>query len=275
MPVPENLIASIDELEPLPVTVQKLISTVQEENVEFSTLAAIVEQDEALISNVLRSANSSSTAGRNQVTDARTAVVRLGTNRLLELALGGYMRNQKLPPQVYDLNEAELWRHSQATRIAVTKITKLRPDAGIDPLAPTAAIVHDIGKLIMVRYMEAEISDLLKLCEDKQITYVEAEREFFGCDHAEVGAEIGRAWSFPQPLIDVIAHHHDDPVEQPTPILDVVMVGNYISKTIGVGLGAQGMNVHLDEASMERLGLTYEEFCGITAETAIELREAE
>ena len=272
MPVPDNLIASIDELEPLPVTIQNLISAVQKDHVEFQEVADIVERDEALISNVLRAVNSTSNAGREPITNTRTAVIRLGTSFMLEMALSRFLQGQTLAPDIYDLDETDLWRHGMATRQAVCRIIALRPDAGIHPLAPTAAIVHDVGKLIMVRYMKAEIAEILACCEEKGITFVEAEREIFGCDHAEVGAEIGRAWGFPDLLVEVIEQHHSDPVENPSPLLDAVMVANHVSKTIGVGLGAQGMNVNLDPASLERLGLGYEDYCRITAETAVEMQ---
>ena len=63
------------------------------------------------------------------------------------------------------------------------------------------ALVHDIGKLVMVRYMKADVSAILALRNERGISFVEAERALFGCDHAEVGAEMARRWGFPVEIV--------------------------------------------------------------------------
>jgi len=38
---------------------------------------------------------------------------------------------------------------------------------------------------------------------------LEAEKEVLGITHAEIGGKISTYWTFPETLVDAIAHHHD------------------------------------------------------------------
>ena len=51
-------------------------------------------------------------------------------------------------------------------------------------------------------------------------------------------------------------------------MLDGVMVANLIAKSMGVGLGAEGMNFDLDSSTAKRLDVTLTRFCRMCAQTA-------
>jgi HD-like signal output (HDOD) protein len=126
----------------------------------------------------------------------------------------------------------------------------------------------------MVRYMKADVSALRALCTEKQIPFVQAERELLGCDHAEVGAAMARQWGFPQEIISTIEQHHQVIPGGNGLILDAVMLANYAAKSIGVGLGAEGFNLPMDYAgSRERLGMSIEGFERACAQAAIWVAE--
>ena len=110
----------------------------------------IVQFDEALTASLLRSANSSWSASRSEITTVRDAVIRLGASPVLALTLGmngsGAISGDALPK--YGLSEGELWRHSVAASLAAELLTQLaahRPP----PETATAALLHDVGKLVM------------------------------------------------------------------------------------------------------------------------------
>jgi putative nucleotidyltransferase with HDIG domain len=153
------------------------------------------------------------------------------------------------------------------------------PGGTIPPAAQIAALVHDIGKLIMVRYLKADPGAVLCLCEAKKLTWVEAERQLFGCDHAEVGGAMARKWSFPEAITLAIERHHDVPVSHPDPMIDAVMLANLAAKSAGLGLGAAGMKMRVDYCgSRERLSLTmqgFERTCAQMAVWVAELRVSE
>ncbi len=274
MAVPENILDGIRQLRPLPVTVQRLSAALGREDVSPGKIADIIEYDGAVAANILRAANSPVYAGVYQITHIRDAVVRLGTTALLNMVLGEHLKSVMIPAPFYDLTENDLWLHGAAASLAVQAMTRVTPSGTIPQVATIAALIHDIGKLIMVRYLKADVAAVFSLCSEKNLTFVEAERELFGCDHAEVGAAVGRKWGFPDVITRAMELHHRVPVPDPEPILDAVMLANLAAKSAGIGLGHAGFNLKIDySGSMERLSLTIAGFERACAQTAIWVTE--
>jgi putative nucleotidyltransferase with HDIG domain len=276
MSIPEQVLAGINRLEPLPITVQKLLASLGQDSVNFKEIASTAEYDGAVAANILRVANSAAFGGRFHIESLRDAIVRLGTTTLLDIILGDYLRAVKAPAPLYDLTEDDLWLHGATASLAVKAMMQETRSPAIPKVATIAALVHDIGKLIMVRYLKADVSTILSLCEEKNITFVEAEEEIFGCNHAQVGGVIARKWAFPEPITQAIESHHDISSAETAPIVDAVMLANLAAKSVGVGLGAAGLNMRMDySGSRQRLGLTMEGFeraCAQTQFWVIELK---
>lgn len=266
MPLDHAALDAIEALEPLPVTAQRLLGVLGNEDVPLQEIGAILEHDPAVAANVLRIANSSLYGARFPVERVRDAVVRLGAGALLDIVVGGYLRRVGRDAPLYDLGEDDLWLHSAVASLAVQEIARVA-SVPIPPAAGIAALVHDIGKLIMIRYQKAKASAVLAVCAARGVTFIEAERELFGCDHAEVGAAVARRWTFPEAVTDAIARHHEFPLPAGSTVLDAVVTANFVAKTIGIGLGAEGLNLHVDQEALRRLGLDFEAFCRVCART--------
>ena len=274
MSIPEKLLSGVERLDPLPITVQKLIIALNREDLNTSEIIQIVEYDAAVAANILRAANSAAFGGRFQIDRLRDAVVRLGTTTLLNLVLGEHFRKIKTSAPLYDLSEDDIWLHGAAASLAVKAIIRETRPSKVAEAAGIAALVHDIGKLIMVRYLDASVAKILETCDQRKLSWVEAERELFGCDHAEVGGSMARRWGFPDSITDAIERHHQYPAENPSPMLDAVMLANLAAKSIGVGLGAAALNMRIDDAGCrERIGLTIEGFERVCAQTSIWLHD--
>ncbi len=270
MAVPDHILDGIGQLKPLPVTVQRLSALLGREDVAPSRIADIVEYDGAVAANILRAANSPVFGGAFRITRLRDAVVRLGTTALFNIILGEHLKTLMVAAPFYDLTENDLWKHGAAASLAVQAMTRAIPHGTIPEIASVAALIHDIGKLIMVRYLKADITAIVSLCEEKNLTFVEAERELIECDHAEVGAAVGRKWGFPEAITRAMEMHHRVPVPDPEPILDAVMLANLAAKSAGIGLGYAGLNMKIDySGSMERLSLTIAGFERACAQTAL------
>lgn len=273
MAIPQGLLQGIDRLDPLPATAQRLTKALQDEDVGPARIAEYVEYDPAVASTVLRVANSAAYGGWNKVDNIRDAVVRLGAARLLDIVLGDYLRRLKVSAPLYDLAEEDLWLHSAAASLAVKALQRERPRAGIPETASIAALVHDIGKLVMVRFLKADVKQVLAVRDAKNIAFVEAERDLFGCDHAEVGGEMARRWGFPEDITAAIEQHHTVPVPAPSPTVDAVIIANLAAKAIGTGLGAEGMDLRLDEQVHRRLKLDFAGFSRVCIQTVAWLKD--
>jgi putative nucleotidyltransferase with HDIG domain len=275
--IPEALLKNVDKLEPLPVTAQALMKAISDGDASFAKLAGLIELDQAVAANVLRMSRSAAYAGRSPATTVRDALVRMGTSALLDLVLGDYMRRLRVAAPMYALSEDDLWQHGAAAQLAVRAIQQEKPHSNVPQSAVTAALLHDIGKLVMVRSLKVEVSTIVQRCKETGETWVQAERALFDTDHAAVGAAVARKWNFPDDITDAIERHHDAELPESTPVLDAVVTANLVAKTIGVGLGMEGMNLHVDMECPQRLGLDFESFGRVCIQTTIwldEVREA-
>ncbi len=268
MAVPTDLIREIDRLDPLPITVQRLMVMLGEETLSPREIASAVEYDQVLVPTLLRVANSPVVGSRARIGRVADAVMILGVDQVLEIALGAHFRTIAQPVEMYDLTENELWLHGATASVAVREIESVCSTLEVPSWASVAALVHDVGKLVLVRYVDADMNRVLRVILEKEITFVEAERDLFGFDHAEVGGAMAEKWSLPEEVQDAVARHHQVPLEDSNPLLDTVVMANWVAKTVGVGLGAEGLNFEVDPGVAKRLGFRFPEFARVCSRVA-------
>ena len=268
-------IQEIEDLHPMSPSVAQLASALAEEDVGLNEVVRLIELDGALTANVLRLANSAWSGSTEPIHTVQQAAVRVGANRILQLVvaceLSGLMQE---PCEGYELGEWELWRHSIATALAAELLSKMASEQ-VPGLTFTAALIHDIGKLLLTRYLVPEaVAGIRGLMESDGTLYIDAERQVLGTDHAEVGGEVARHWCFPDALVEAIERHHS-PDDDPNPLLDAVHVANLVAKTIGMGLGTEQMQLHASEDAPHRLGLSLRDFAALCVDTLADLGAAE
>lgn len=272
MTCPDEIVRGIAELEPLPVTASALVGLLGGEDVAVGRIAEVIEFDQAIAAAVLR-ASSTAAFGWRTPASVSEAVLRLGTVALLNLVLRSYLARVGKAAPLYDLSEDELWTHGAAAQLAVQSLSEQLPALRLPPMAPTAALLHDVGKLVTSRYLRITAADVARCAAAEGLTFVEAERRLCGTDHAEVGGAIARVWKFPPELEEAIGRHHDTVIGGGTPMLDAVVVANLVAKSVGAGLGAEGLNLSVDSHSAARLGVTYPVFARVCLRTEERLRE--
>jgi putative nucleotidyltransferase with HDIG domain len=271
--LPSTLVRGIEQLEPMPITAQRLVALMQGADVSLARIAELVEFDQAIAASVLRMARSWAHAGSRPPETVRDAVVRLGTVPLLNLVLGEYLTRLRTAAPLYDLSEDDLWAHAAAAQLAVRALMQECPSAALPPVATTAALLHDIGKLVMSRCLNAGVETIVRHAKEHDVTFVEAEQQLFGVNHAAVGAAIAVEWQFPDVVRDAIARHHDPHLGTSNPVLDAVVIANLVAKNIGMGLGAEGFNLAVDSECVRRLGLDFTRFARVCLQTDTWLRE--
>lgn len=273
MPIPQHLLDGIDRLDPLPMTVHRLMEMLEGDFVTPREIAGVVEFDPALTGTILRVANSPLMGARVRIERVRDAVMRMGVDQILQLALGSHVRELSGDAPLYDLTEDELWLHGAVASLAAKEIRAACTAREIGTMATVAALIHDVGKLVLVRHVDIDMTQIVELSRDQGITFVDAERRLLGFDHAEVGGAMARRWDFPDEVVDAVARHHDPQPEKPGAILDTVVLANLVAKAVGIGLGAEGLNLEVDADLRRRMGLRFEEFGRICSRTATEAGE--
>jgi putative nucleotidyltransferase with HDIG domain len=249
----KQLVSQTNDLGPLPQTALKLAEVVARQDSTIDDVVKVIHYDQAMTIDILKFANSAVSASMRAIATLRDAVVRLGGARILEQArhVAGKMA---VPLAAYGYAEQELWRHSVAAGVAAAVLGGFTKER-LDGLLFTAALLHDIGKLILGRIAPQSVDRVWEVVAQRQIPCEQAEREVFGFSHADVGAEMALAWGLPDPLVKAIRYHHEahGSVEA---LVAGVIVANAIARLIGEGIGNEGMGFAVAPGVVEKLGLT-------------------
>jgi HD-like signal output (HDOD) protein len=205
----DSLAQAASNLEPLPASVARLAAVVAGCDPDLNEIIDVVRYDQALTATLLRSANSAASGSVTPVTNVRDAVIRLGTGSVLWLAVQSSARRrlQRAVPE-YGLSEGALWRHSVASSIAASGLQRYAGVA-IPPETATAALLHDIGKLLMCRFLGEDVLETIHHAQqDGGLTRIDAEVEILGVHHAELGGLMVQYWDFPESIQRGISYHH-------------------------------------------------------------------
>jgi HD-like signal output (HDOD) protein len=205
----QDLIDAAERIDPLPASVTRLLRLTNDPSSSMSDLAEVIRYDPVLTVDVLRLANSARSAVRDPVGEVSIAVARLGTSDVLGLAMKRAVQGRMtvaLP--AYAMDADELWRHSLTSAIAaeaVSDISTIR----ISGHASTAALLHDVGKLVIAKALPAALSEHLAYVTSTDPRPLdEIEREILGTDHGEVGASVVRSWDMPMSIQIALTNHH-------------------------------------------------------------------
>jgi HD-like signal output (HDOD) protein len=252
----DALVKAAQGLDPLPATVTRLASLVVRPDWSLNEAAHLVEFDPALTGRLLRLANSAAMAGLSPVNTARDAIMRVGIGPALAFAAASGLRKQlrRALPE-YGLTEGQLWRHSVASALAVEPIAR-RSKTPVPPECFTAALLHDVGKIVLARFLSADALRWLADARDLGgMSNLQAETEVLGVHHAELGGLVAGNWKLPERLVAAVTHHHT-PEAGHDVACDVVYLANVAAKRIGEGVVRGPDEVVADEASLGRLGLS-------------------
>lgn len=273
----EEIIAAIGQVPKLPIAATQTTRILQDEEFNMNDLVRTIEHDQIIAANVLKMANSAYYAGPHSIGSIREAIVRLGSKSVYELVLAMAIAPlAKKEIAGYDLSPGELWEHSVTTAVATVEIAKIIGIKKSDT-AFTAAILHDIGKIVLGAAIEVDPTPILMLAFESGISFEEAEKEILGINHAEVGALLLEQWKIPEEIVAVVRwHHQPDNFDGESMALDLVHVAFSLIIVGGIGAGVDGLNYKPSKKVMGRLDLSttqLEEALNATMENLEELRE--
>jgi HD-like signal output (HDOD) protein len=275
---PDELARAASQLEPLAPSVVRLAALVCEGAPELGQVVEIVQYDEALTATLLRAANSSWSSSRVEITTVRDAVIRLGASPVLAMTLGRNVRGRLADtlPQ-YGLGEGDLWRHSVASSLAAELLAP-RAQHRPPPEAATAALLHDVGKLVMARFLAPPLLEALREHEERGLTPTDAETAVLGTDHAEIGGLVARSWSLPDSLVRGI-QEHERPRNDGDTLVHAVYLSDVLAETVGAGVErnslGDGPDVEAFTRAMGELGLSAADFDELRVQVEQRLSEVE
>ncbi len=265
----EQLVEAVNDLPALPHVVVQVMKLSEDPDSTAQDINNVLTQDQSMTARVLRLANSAFYGFPRRISTVTDAVVLLGFRTIRSIVLAASVSeilNQEIGG--YALEPGELWRHSQSSAIAARIIAKRIKYPAVD-VAYTAALLHDIGKVILNSYMKEAYYEVVEKVENTNIPFNEAEMAVMGYDHAQAGARVAEKWNLPPELVEAIMLHHEP--EKATinkKLTAIVHVADIISVTMGIGVGVDGMLYSISSEAMELLGISEIDIESIISEMA-------
>src|SRR6202167_903750 len=183
-----------------------IIELAQDPDIEMGKVAKSLSMDSALASKVLRIANSPLYAQRRKSENLRQALVVLGLNATLTLALSFSLVKSLRGAKPNGLTYKFYWRRALLAATAARALG----DAMHQTLAEEiflAALLQDVGMLALDQAVPDLYRDGEKLQRD-HVALAEHEKKRVQADHAFVGGWLMRTWNLPERLYRAIEHSH-------------------------------------------------------------------
>jgi putative nucleotidyltransferase with HDIG domain len=268
-----ELITSSCTLPPMPVVATRVMRELMTPEASADSLSKIIETDEALVTRILKIANSAFYGCARKVGSIRLAVVVLGFNTLKNLVIA--TSTKSLYQKQTDTEQA-LWEHSLAVGVAAHVLAiGLCPTCLED--AFTTGLLHDLGKLILYTRDPDAYANILKAQQEGASSY-DSEKKAYGFDHTNVGAVLAARWNLPESLEAAIGLHHslDGPAfaklkPNPKQLTALTNLADGIAKQLHAPAGMEAaVAVNGTETAMKALGVSKErvdEFLAMIKET--------
>jgi len=203
-----RVIGKLDRLPSAPRTYWELERALANPDAGIPEVAHVVGKDPAMSLKLLQLSNSAFFGLSRQVTSVEQAVSYLGIELVKNLALTAHVFSElekDRPIEGFLLEE--LQRDAVITAKTVKRM--LRHDAKQAEYAQTAAVVHDIGQLVVAIGMREAFAGIVQAACDGNLQMHQAELDVLGVTHAEVGAYLLGIWGLPPIIVEAVACHHN------------------------------------------------------------------
>jgi putative nucleotidyltransferase with HDIG domain len=206
-----------------------------------------------------------------KVDSIQQAVSMLGLQQVVEMVLSQNLSgNLNQSQQGYGLAAGDLWRQSLAVAMVARDLARQRDLMSL-PAIYTAALLKDIGKVILHEFVADKLQAIQKLVADQGMSFVEAEKEVLGMDHTALGGIIAKQWHFSSHMIYMIENHHlTNPASHNDPATTTLYLADMVAMMVDTGIGVDRLAYHVhqdvfndffpDKQQLKDLMITYKGF---------------
>jgi len=244
MKIVDRILKSINTIPAFPETGNKVAQLLRKPDYSVNEVANVIKYDPSITANILKMANSAYFGPRHKISNINDAVVYLGQQNLLRaIQTAGVSKYYKKGATGYFDKVTDLWEHSVAVAL-MSQIISRKITGQEDTTLYTAALLHDVGKIIMGEFVRDSLTKIAGLVSSRNISFLEAEEIILGINHADLGGKIATYWKFPAEIRDAISfHHRPDLLEKEEKIMPwIVYIADQVCLMLGVGGGVDGLS---------------------------------
>ena len=243
---------------------------VAKNDADISRIERLICNDPSLTSQVLKTANSTFYKGLSKVSTVLNAIIRLGAGEISNIVTFVTQKKNFYSKDPFCRNVMEeLWRHSAGCAVGAQWIAKESHSKELAHEAFTAGLLHDIGKLFLIKVVE-----MINLSEKTTIKpSAELLNEVMKNFHSERGYSLLKNWNLPEIYCDIARDHHSEEFDSNDILMAIVRLVNKTCNKLGIGLNkdtsvvlAATPEAHvlgLSELFLAKLEITIEDSMGL------------
>lgn len=269
---PYPLVDKEIKLGTLPDIFNQLVEVIGDPRSSASDIAGVISKDTGLSARLLKIANSAFLGFSQRIDTISRAVIMVGSKQLSALALAvsviSMFRN--IPAELVSMRN--FWEHSIACGIFARLLAGYK---GIDVTERlfVTGIMHDIGHLVIYKYLPEESLAVLKTAQDTGLPLQRCEQLMLGFDHARIGGLLLKKWRMP-PILEAPVWHHHEPMRAPAFIQEACLtnIANIMAYALGYGTSGEIVVPRLDKSVWNCLGLSPAVLAPVIGQAELQIR---
>jgi len=197
----------LDDMPPIPRATIDLLPLLSSPRTNARDIARVIATDPLLCGKILKRVNSCFYSLKTKIDSIQHAIALLGFDNIRAISLRESFESMLHPEPVEGLNANLLWRHMAAVGLFSKHLAqKVR---GVDyDLVGSAALLHDIGLLVMMAQDRHTLGKTLRLSESERESLCQTEQKLLGYNHQVLGGILGKKWNLSGELCSAIGRHH-------------------------------------------------------------------
>ena len=213
-------------------TSQRLHQMMNSSEFDMDEVEGLIASDPVLSAALLRVSNSTFYAGLEKVTTPRQALTRLGARQVASVvSLVGQKKSYQVKAASLSPLVARLWQHSVACAVGSQWLCQRIKRHDLAPEAFQAALLHDIGKLFVLRVID-EMMERDSGFHPSEALVIELLDQM----HTEQGSKLLAKWNLPDQYTALVRDHHAPDFEDGDVLLIVVRLVDLACRGLGVSL---------------------------------------
>lgn len=189
---------------------RQLSDAVDSDMADLTEISSIVEQDPAVVAQIMKQVNSAFFGYNRPIADLKEAISILGVRNLRSLVLSSQLSQQFHQGGDWNVFSFEQMnkRSLLVGRLAQAICRRAGANKATQDQAFLAGLLHDLGILIMASYDPNQYKKLLSYAVKKQKPIYLVEKAAFGFFHGEVAGALMALWNLPPQVIEAVMLHH-------------------------------------------------------------------
>lgn len=262
---PAELVQGEVRLASLPAIFFEISEALNDPRSSASYMADIISKDVAVSARLLRMVNTPFYGFPGRIDSLTRAVTIVGAEQLVGLAQGISVITafEGIPEDI--LNLQGFWLHSIMCG-TIARLLASHHGIANDERFFVAGLLHDIGRLVVLRNLPERALEPLQACRVKPQSVSQAEMTLWGTTHAEIGAELLRAWKLPRFLEHLLRHHHGPSASPVMLETAIVHAADFMANALYTARSGALYVPRLDKAAWELLGVAPAQFGSLALE---------